>query len=238
MPGRAGHAAPGTRLLGVTRDSPAPAAGPVPGGRKVGRKPAFTAEDAVAAAVAAGVDRFTLAAVADRLGVVTAAIYRVFPSRDDLVIACLDAAAATLSVPSPGTPWREALRLWAQECWRVCEEFRGLSRLVYAYPVAFTRIEEVLAGYLAVLAADGKTAGQAMFALDFIGDTVFATHLGIDAMRAVDEHGRTGLERVRLALDEAPAPALRPEESWVDRGALDLKLDFILSGLERQWPEL
>ncbi|MFT4201173.1 TetR/AcrR family transcriptional regulator [Gordonia sp. (in: high G+C Gram-positive bacteria)] len=208
----------------------------VTGGRKVGRKPAFTAADVVAAAIAEGVDRFTLAAVAQRLGVVTPAIYRLFPSRDDLVVACLDAAAATLRIPSVDDDWRAALRLWADECWRVCEEYPGLSRLVYSYPTAFTRIDHVLSAYAEILGRSGRTPGQIMFALDFIGDTVFASHLGVESMRAADESGASGLDRVRGALDEDAA--LQPEDSWADRGFVDRKVDFIIAGLERDWPSL
>ena len=214
----------------------APRGGGVPGGRKVGRKPSFTAADVVAAAIAEGVDRFTLAAVAHRLSVVTPAIYRLFPSRDDLVVACLDTAGATLARPVPGTPWRDALRLWADECWRLCEEYPGLSRLVYSYPVAPTRIEPVLRAYAEHLSAHGKTRGQAMFALDFIGDTVFASHLGVESMRTVQDDGRTGLATLRDAVDNSDV-LLQPEDSWTGRTVLDAKIEFILTGLAHHWPE-
>jgi AcrR family transcriptional regulator len=208
----------------------------VPGGRKAGRKPAFTARDVVAAAFAEGIDRFTLAAVADRLGVVTTAIYRLFPSRDDLVIACLDAAGATIARPAPGQHWRETLRMWADECWRVCEEYPGLSRLVFTYPVAPTRIEPVFNAYAENLTAQGRTPRQAMFALDLLGDTVFACHLGVESMRSVDERGRRGLDAVREAVGDSDA-FFRPEESWTGRRVMDTKIEFILTALERNWPE-
>ncbi|WP_306369614.1 TetR/AcrR family transcriptional regulator [Nocardiopsis sp. CC223A] len=217
--------------------SSAPRGGGVPGSRKVGRKPAFTAADVVAAAVAEGIDRFTLSAVADRLGVVTTAIYRLFPSREDLVIACLDAAGATIALPEPGTHWRAALRLWADECWRLCEEYPGLNRAVYIHPAAPTRIERVFRAYAENLCVQGRTRRQAMFALDFIGDTVFASHLGVEAMRRVDENGRSGLDAVRDAVDDANA-VLRPEDSWTGRKAMDTKVEFILTGLEEHWPEI
>ncbi len=220
----------------MRESTPASRGGVVPGGRKVGRKPAFTAADVVTAAVAEGVDRFTMAAVADRLGVVTAAIYRLFPSRDDLVVACLDAAGGTLARPEPGMHWREALRLWADECWRLCEEFPGLGRVVYVYPAAPTRIDPVFRAYAEHLGAQGKTSLQAMFALDFIGDTVFACHLGVEAMRTVHGDGLTGLDVIRQASGDTDA-LLVPDDSWTSRKAMDTKIEFILTGLEHHWPE-
>jgi len=215
----------------VTRTS-----GPVAGGRKVGRKPAFTADDAVAAAVAEGIDRFTLSAVAQRLGVVTAALYRIFPSRDDLVLAALDQAGSTLALPEPGSPWRQTLRLWADECWRVCEDYPGLSRLVYTFPIAPTRIDHVFTAYADNLAAQGKTAGQARFALDMLGDTVFTSHMGAESMRALHGGGKTGLDVLREAVGDADV-FYRPDDSWAGREVADTKIDFILTALEHDWPE-
>lgn len=205
-------------------------------GKKVGRKPAFTEADVIRAAMAEGIDRFTLAAVADRIGVVTTAIYRLFGSRDDIVVACLDTIAATIRLPEPDADWRDTLLRWAEECWRVCEENPGLPRVVYTYPPSFTRIAHILDTYAKSLAPHGITPGQASFALDFLGDTVFACHLGVQAMRAVDPSGTSGLDRVRAALGENTA-VLQPQDSWLERGSMDVKVRFVIAALERDWPE-
>jgi len=55
-------------------------------GRKTGPKPKFTSEDAVMAALHLGIDRFPIAGVATQLGVATSAVYRLFDSRDALVL--------------------------------------------------------------------------------------------------------------------------------------------------------
>jgi AcrR family transcriptional regulator len=228
---------PGTnRTVRTTGRAPTSDRAPVRGGRKVGRKPAFDTADAVAAAFAEGIDRFTMSSVAARLGVVPAALYRLFPSRDDLVIACLDTAGATIARPEPGMTWRAALRAWADECWRLCEDHPGLESVLYSFPAAPTRIDEVFRAYADHLAQLGKTLPQVMFALDFIGDTVLASHLGVSSMRAVQDDGRTGLETVRDAVGDTEA-TLQPKEWWTGRRAMDTKVEFILTGLERDWPE-
>lgn len=220
----------------MVRDPSSVRSGTIPGSRRVGRKPAFDAADVISAAIAEGVDRFTLSAVAERLGVATTAIYRIFPSRDALVIACLDAAGATLARPQPDMPWRETLRLWADECWRVCEEYPGLSRLVYSYPLAPTRITAVFSAYADDLTAQGRTHRQAMFAIGLLADTVFASRWSVEAMQTVNEKGTRGLDVVRDAVGNAGTP-LRPAESWIKRDSTDTKVEFILTGLERNWPE-
>lgn len=207
-------------------------------GRKTGPKPTFTREDVVDAALAIGMDTFTLARVAKRIGVVTSAVYRRFDSRNDLLDACLDRAVATMTLPEPGMSWQQVCRLWSDECWRVCEDFPGLARVVYSYSPAFTHVGKVAAAYAGALGEHGISVGQSSFALDFLGDTIFACRLGVESMRAVDESGETGLERARARVDrEMPDHPFRPEDSWADRGATDVKVDFIIEGLERHWPE-
>ncbi|MEE2059108.1 TetR/AcrR family transcriptional regulator [Rhodococcus artemisiae] len=213
------------------------AASPVLLSKKAGRKPAFTEQDVIDAALGEGLDRFTLAAVGRRLGVATTALYRLFASREEIVVACLDHIAAGIRVPDDdAADWRTMLQLWADECWRVCDDFPGLSRVVYSYASAFTRIEGVIAAYARALAAHDKTDRQALFALDFIGDTVFACHLGVESLRNVDDSGTTGFDRVKEAVGRESI--IEPRQSWRERGVVDTKIEFILMGLEHHWPEI
>ncbi|MEJ6548114.1 TetR/AcrR family transcriptional regulator [Corynebacterium sp. USCH3] len=205
-------------------------------GKKTGPKPSFTREDVIEAVMGIGIADFTLSGVARRLGVVTPALYRVFPSRDAVLDACLARVAATIQVPAPTVGWQEALRLWASECWRMCEEVPGLARTLYAYPPSFSHIEEPLHGYVGAIEGHGKTRSQAAFALDFIGDTVMACRLGIESMREVDPSGESGLEKVRGRIGEAHL--FQPDDTWSDRGFVDVKVNFIIDGLERNWPEV
>lgn len=205
-------------------------------GKKTGPKPSFTRDDVVDAAMAIGLDEFTLAQVAERIGVVTSAVYRRFASRNDLLDACLARVADTLAAPSSGMRWQEVCHLWADECWRMCEEFPGLARVLYSYATGFTNVERRIGVYIRVLGESGITPRQAAFALDFLGDTVLASRLGVEGMREVDASGATGLDRVRQRVGgDSP---FQPEESWCGRGFTDVKVNFIIEGLERHWPEL
>lgn len=208
-------------------------------GRKTGPKPRFTRDDVVDAAIALGLDTFTLAQVARRIGVVTSAVYRRFDSRDDLLEACLSRAVSTMAAPSTGMSWQQVCRLWADECWRIGEDFPGLVRAVYGYAPAFAQVGVVAEAYSAALQAHGRSRGQAEFALDFLGDTVFACRLGVEAMRAADGTGVSGLDRAREKVGTvSPDHPFQPDASWAQRGFTDVKVDFIIRGLERDWPEL
>ena len=207
-------------------------------GRKTGPKPTFTRDDVVDAALAIGMDSFTLAQVAKRIGVVTSAVYRRFDSRDDVLDACLTRAADTIAAPEPGMTWQELCRLWADECWRVCEDFPGLARVLYSYAPAFATIGNVAGAYTDALEQTGRTRGQAACALDFLGDTVLACRLGVESMRMVNDQGVSGLQRAKERVEkDHPDHPFQPEDSWADRGFTDVKVDFIIDGLARHWPE-
>lgn len=205
-------------------------------GKKTGPKPSFSREDVIDAALELGISDFTLSAVARKLGVVTAALYRVFPSRDAVLDACLARAAATIRTPDPEAPWQDALHLWASECWRLCEQFPGLSRTLFTFPAAASHIEGTLEVYAHALERHGKSRSQAAFALDFIGDTVMAFGLGKESMQSTDDSGTTGLDQVLDRMGEEHL--FQPDESWADRGFTDVKVNFIIDGLERNWPEI
>ncbi|MCK7662497.1 TetR/AcrR family transcriptional regulator [Corynebacterium sp. CCM 9185] len=206
-------------------------------GRKTGPKPSFSVEDVVDAALEIGIARFTLAEVAKQIGVSTSAVYRVFDSRDDLVDACLARGAASVEWPDAAAgSWQELLRQWAETTWMVCERYQGLDQVLFTFPGAFRHIQGIARTLVDALHEFGFTESQALFALDFIGDTVISTHISISTMRGTGEDGRTGFEKlVEVAQKD---DAFKPQESWIGRGFLDSKLDFIIAGLEGRRPEV
>ena len=75
--------------------------------------------------------------------------------------------------------------------------------------------------------------------LDFVGDTVISTHAQVEVMRSPAAPSRpggpTGLEetsRFAAAVGNPPLPeALTPNESWLERGGLDRKIEIIIRGV-------
>jgi AcrR family transcriptional regulator len=72
-----------------------------------------------------GFDDLTFAAVAERLGIAQATLYRHAPNRDALVRLGMDLALRRWSWPSLDGPWREVLERWALASWRAWEAHPG-----------------------------------------------------------------------------------------------------------------
>ena len=202
-------------------------------GRKTGPKPKFNRNDVVAAAIELGIDRFTLGGVASRLGVAASAVYRIFDSRDDLVHACLGhAAKSVITCYDPATPWQEILRDWARRTWEVCEEFPGLDITLFRFPGAHIHIESHIRSIFEIFVQQGFSRSQALFALDFVGDTVAASHIGVTAMRAIDDDGRRGVEKVKDRMSDDAV--FKPDDTWTSKSIADAKVEFIIRGLEQE----
>ncbi len=202
-------------------------------GRKTGPKPKFHAADVIAAAIELGIDQFTLSGVATKLGIATSAVYRLFDGRDALVDACLAYAARSMFITDfPVASWQEILRDWGKRTWEVCEQFPGLDITLFKFPAAHTHIDAQIRTMVELLMNQGFSKDQALFAIDFVGDSVVASHIGVTAMRAVDDSGKRGLDKAkdRVGAD----PTFVPDESWTSNSPAYEKVEFIIRGLEQE----
>ena len=212
-------------------------------GRRSGPKPGFNREDVVEAALAIGIRDFTLAEVSKRLGVGTPALYRIISSREDLLRSCLIHVAQDADFTLPEGGWQDLLRHQANWLWEMLEAYPGLAETLLTVTWAYHFFIPGMRTWEDALIERGLPQEEAVFALDFIGDTVACTHMATEAHRAKatgpDGKVATGLEVsqkriVEEGLAEATPELLRPQQSWTDRGLLDLKIEFIVEGLARR----
>ncbi|MFZ2529568.1 MAG: TetR/AcrR family transcriptional regulator [Rhodococcus sp. (in: high G+C Gram-positive bacteria)] len=211
-------------------------------GRRTGPKPSFSESDAVQAALSLGIDRFTLGEVAKALGVSTPSLYRVIESREHLTHLCLARAADRMETLSadvdPGHSWQQIVRDYAAVFWQALEEYPGLAGAILGNPGAHAHVQ----GYLRMLRAALREArfpgpdADIDFVIDFVGDTALVTHLGVSAMRQTDSTGELGITTTRRMVSEQSGPGEEPvlqaDDSWVDRGWLDRKVEFIVAAVE------
>nr|WP_314891319.1 TetR/AcrR family transcriptional regulator C-terminal domain-containing protein [Actinomyces oris] len=226
-------------------------------GRPTGPRPGFSRDDVVDAALEIGIAEFTLTATAKQMGVAVSGLYRTISSREDLLAACLERIAAQIEVPRPGKRWPDTVRAHAEAVWEMLERYPGLAGVIMGVPWAHQLFAAPVAQACQVLVDGGLGVEEAGVVLDFVGDTVISTHAQIEVMRSpagrpelpaplpghesgesASGTGRgdaTGLEEAsRFAtISRAPAlpEALTPNESWLDRGGLDRKIEIIIRGV-------
>ena len=226
-------------------------------GKRTGPRPGFTRNDVVEAALELGIADFTLTAVAKRLGVAVSGPYRTISSREDLLAACLEQIAAQVDVPRSDANWPDAVRAHVESIWGMLEDHPGLAGVIMKVPWAHQLFTAPVAQACQNLVDGGLSPEDAGVVLDFVGDTVISTHAQIEIMRSpVNQTGfpdpvedpaepgpngrgpgpenSTGLEEASRAAatrtQRLPA-ALFPNESWLDRGGLDRKIEIIIRGV-------
>ena len=167
-------------------------------GRPTGPRPGFSRGDVVDAALEIGIAEFTLTAVAKQLGVAVSGLYRTITSREDLLAACLERIAAQIKVPRPGKRWPDTVRAHAEAVWEMLERYPGLADVIMGVPWAHQVFARPVSQACQALIEGGLEADDAGVVLDFVGDTVIATHAQIEVMRSpAARAGRgasTGLE--------------------------------------------
>ena len=129
-------------------------------------------------------------------------------------------------------PWPELLRNWAETTWNICEKYPGLDITIFQYTQSFSHVRGFTQHAMGILMAQGFARSEALFALDFIGDTVLATHIGMSAM----QHSPEGMDIVARTITELSAETLLDNrDRWnPQRGFLDAKVEFIIAGLRQQ----
>ena len=198
-------------------------------GRPTGPRPGFSRDDVVDAALEIGIAEFTLTAVAKHLGVAVSGLYRTISSREDLLAACLERIAAEVETPGAGRRWPDAVRAHAEAIWAMLERYPGLAGVIMGVPWAHQLFAAPVAQACQVLVDGGPGVEEAGVVL----------HAQIEVMRSPAAPsglgGPTGLEetsRFAAAAGNPPLPeALTPNESWLERGGLDRKIEIIIRGV-------
>lgn len=196
-------------------------------GRPTGRRPAFSRQDVVDAALEIGVNDFTLTAVAQRLGVAPSALYRTIDSREGLMRACLAELATRLRFQPDPVSWRRNAHNQADALWTLLESAHGLDQLLLTVPWSAEYFAGTVTAAHDAFVASGMSPQDAALAVDTISDTVISAHVSVAALRSSwngDPAAPAGFARLPAAFE--------PDASWLERGWLDRKIELILDGLQ------
>ena len=145
------------------------------GRRRPGRPRRLTTAVIADAVLAEGFRDLRLTAVAERLGVNHATLYRYVTSRDDLVRLAMDRLLATATWPSPDGPWAEYLESTAWTLWRLLRGHAGLATALAGGPLSSPEMIRVVNRVGTRLLDQGFSAANATLALDLVFDLVADT---------------------------------------------------------------
>src|SRR5215207_7796873 len=185
--------------------------------RRPGPTPRFTREQlarrALAIMDAHGTEALTMRRLAEELGMGTMALYRYFPSKNDLIDAAIDVAAPEVELPEPGTaPWKEQLAALARALYRAGLRHPSVVRERFDRPLQSPGATRVTDRAIALLLAAGLSKPEAVAAfkallLHTLGAAAFA------ASEARPEVREKAAERhASLPAEEVPAMASASEE--------------------------
>lgn len=149
--------------------------------RRPGRPPAIGPDDIAEAVLAVGFQELAFAAVAERLNVGQATLYRHAANRDALVRLGLDLAVRRTQWPDLDGTWRELLERWSLASWHawaahpgaVAEATRGLI------PASVVELSDRVG---VALVERGFTPRNAVLAVDLVFDLAADSRRGVEAL--------------------------------------------------------
>lgn len=212
--------------------------------RGPGRPPVVDREAIAAAVLDVGFPELTFAAVATRLGVGQATVYRHVPNRDELVRAGLDLAFRRRTWPPLRGHWRTVLEEYALAAWRAFEAHPGAATESTRgiVPPVVLRMTGELGGFLIEA---GFTPADAVLACDVVFDLVADSRRGVEHLDqhvdGGDGHGRERIENQWSAVlgqeDVGPGAVHRAMLDAIRAAPVEWftrKLRLVLAGIEAE----
>ena len=208
--------------------------------RRPGPTPRFTREQlarrALAIMDAQGAEALTMRRLAEELGMGTMALYRYFPSKDDLMDAAVEVAAPEVELPESGAaPWKEQLADLARTLFQAGLRHPSVARERFDRPLQSPGAMRITDRAIALLLEAGLSKGEAVAAfkallLHTLGAAAFAASEARPEVRkkAADRHAS-------LPADEVPAMAAVADDLTAALGgdqAFELGLAALLDGVE------
>ena len=187
---------------------------------KPGRPRSLTLDQIAQAALDDGLAAFSMPSVARRVGVAHSALYRYVADREELLLAAIDRALATIEWPSPDQEWEVLLREIGEVVWGLCDTVPGFERATLNSPRTSATWLEAFKAYVAALHDHGFTYEDAAITIDFV---VRVALYGSNEMHRIRQADRSDD-------DSAELKAYATDEAWTGRGWYERQLQIVLTG--------
>jgi AcrR family transcriptional regulator len=172
----------------------------LPAPRRVGR-PARIDRDAIAEAVLViGLDKSTMKAVAEHLGVSVPGLYHHVRNRKELLLLAAQRSMDQLQLPThEGKHWSEWLREWGKYSRQAFIDEPQVLGQFLSGAVSWERVVEVTDSVILILTRQGFTPASALAAWDVVGSCAIGSAVAAIRHRSDEEAGYPpGRERQRL----------------------------------------
>jgi AcrR family transcriptional regulator len=208
--------------------------------RRPGPEPRFTREElarrALAIMDAYGTQGLTMRRLAEELGMGTMALYRYFPSKNDLMDAAIEVAAPEVELPEPGAaPWKDQLAGLARALFEAGLRHPSVARERFDRPLQSPGAMRVTDRAIALLLEAGLSKRDAVAAFK----ALLVHALGAAAFAASesrpDVKQSASARHASVPADEMPAMAAVANELTAALGgdqAFELGLTALLDGIE------
>jgi AcrR family transcriptional regulator len=208
--------------------------------RRPGPEPRFTREElarqALAIMDAHGSEALTMRRLAEELGMGTMALYRYFPSKNDLMDAAIEVAAPEVELPEPGAaPWKDQLAGLARALFQAGLRHPSVARERFDRPLQTPGAMRVTDRAIALLLEAGLSKRDAVASfkallVHTLGAAAFAASEARPEVRqkASERHASASAEKV-------PALAAVASEFTAALGgdqAFEFGLAALLDGIE------
>jgi TetR/AcrR family transcriptional regulator, tetracycline repressor protein len=194
------------------------------------------AERALAIMDAYGAEALTMRRLAAELGMSPMALYRYFPSKEELMDAAIEVAAPEVTLPEPGAgPWKEQLADLARAMFRAGLRHPSVARERFNRPLQTPRALHVTERAIALLLEAGLSKADAVAAFKalLVHSLGSAAFVAGESKPEVRESARK--RHASLPADELPAMASVAGELTAALGgeqAFELGLAALLDGIE------
>jgi AcrR family transcriptional regulator len=183
-----------------------------------------------------GSEALTMRRLAEELGMGTMALYRYFPSKNDLMDAAIELAVPEIELPEPGTaPWKEQLAGLARALFQAGLRHPSLARERFDRPLQSPGAMRVTDRAIALLLEAGLSKQDAVAAfkallVHTLGAAAFAASESQPEVRE-----RASERQASVPAEELPAMAAVGKELRAALGgdqAFELGLTALLDGIE------
>src|SRR5215217_4196250 len=178
--------------------------------RRPGPEPRFTPEElarrALAIMDAHGSEALTMRRLAEELGIGTMAIYRYFPSKNDLMDAAIDVAAPELELPEPGAgPWKEQLAELARALFQAGLRHPSVARERFDRPLQSPAAMRVTDRAIALLLEAGLSKRDVVAAFKALLIHTLAAAAYVAGESRSEVRRRAAVRHASLPADELPS---------------------------------